>query len=178
MSDLPPSDVMQRLDRLEAESDIRRLIARYFRICDDLCPHTDLDALGSLFAHDAKWEGKGRYRNAFGGHEGRAAIVEMLASYCTPEPHFVMNAHFLSSEDIQVDGDRAVGKWLKLQCSTYRDDTSDLRSGALEIDFGRTAGKWEITHFRTTNIFSRQMDRWNDEETIFVPRSNLEGAPK
>lgn len=176
MSDPSVPDLLERLNRLEAEADIRRLISRYFKICDDLGPQTDSDELGRLFSEDATWEGKGRYKQAFGGHRGRKAIVDMLASYCAPKPHFSMNAHYLASESITVDGDTANGKWMMLQCSTYHDDSSDLRSAALDIDFAKSGADWEIAHFRTTNIFSRQINGWNDDAEISVPKANAEGA--
>ncbi|MEP3050980.1 MAG: nuclear transport factor 2 family protein [Erythrobacter sp.] len=174
MADL--SDILTRLDRLESEAEIRRLVATYFRICDDLGPHTDLAALGAVFAKDAKWQGKGRYKGAFGGFEGRDAIVKMIGSYCAPEAHFKMTGHFFSAEDIAVNGETATGKWMMLQCSTYKDDTSDLRSAALDMEFLRTAGKWEISLFKTTNIFSRTVDRWSDSEAINVPAKAKDGA--
>lgn len=163
------SDLRARLDRLEAEAEIRRVTARYFRICDDLGPHTDMDELGGLFAADAVWLGKGRYEGAFGGYRGRAAIVAMLDSYCRPEPHFAMTAHFFSAEDIAVEGTRATGRWMMLQCSTYRDGSSDLRSAALTIGFTVEEGRWRISDFQTRNLFSRRVDHWSDVAAIPVP---------
>jgi hypothetical protein len=162
-------DVLTRLDRLEAESDVRRTTARYFQICDDLNAQTPFDELGELFTSDALWEGRGRYREAFGAYRGRQAIVDMIRSYCVPQPHFAMTAHFFSAEHIAVDGDTAWGKWLMLQTSTYADDSSDLRSAALELRFSREGGIWRIAHFFTRNIFSRRIDGWNDGLKIPVP---------
>lgn len=175
MSEALPEALLRRLDALESESAIRRVMARYFQICDDLSPATPLDELGDLFTTEAKWEGKGRYAKAFGGYQGRDAIVEMIGSYCSPEPHFKMTGHFFSAEHVLVNGDTATGKWMMLQCSTYKDDTSDLRSAALDIGFTQTDGTWQISHFRTTNVFSRQIDRWTDSETILVPQDSTEG---
>ncbi len=164
------SVLIARLETLEAESAVRRVLARYFQYCDDLGPHTPLDAVGDLFTMDARWEGKGRYETAFGRYAGRAAIVEMIGSYCTP-PHFAMTAHFTSSEAITVDGAQAHGEWTMLQCSTYADGRSDLRSAALSVGFEREGKTWRIAHFRTTNLFSRHVDHWSDTEIIPVPDS-------
>lgn len=160
--------LIARLEELEAEGAVRRVLARYFQYCDDLGPQTPLADIGDLFTPAAIWEGKGRYEAAFGRYVGRAAIVEMIASYCTP-PHFAMTAHFTSSESITVNGTQAHGEWMMLQCSTYSDGRSDLRSAALRVDFGREGAAWRIAHFRTTNLFSRHVDHWSDAKIIPVP---------
>ncbi len=164
------ANVLERLDRLESESAIRRLVARYFDLCEHLDPDTPLDELGALFTEDATWIGTGaRYGAAFGGHTGRAAIVAMLAKYTGPPPHFALNAHFLASERIVVDGDRATGRWMMLQTSTYTAGTSDLRAAALHLAFARLAEGWQIARFETEHLFSRQVDGWNDQAPIAVP---------
>ena len=169
------SAILERLERLEAESEIRRLVARYFRICDDLGPDTPFEELGELFTSDALWEGRGRYAKAFGRYEGREAIVAMIRAYCLPEPHFTMTGHFFGAEDIVVTGEIAHGKWMMLQTSDYADGRSDFRAAALSMRFGVTGGQWRISHFLTQNIFSRQAERWNDEASIPVPEG-AEGA--
>lgn len=173
MSDIA---LLKRLEALEAESAIRRLVARYFQICDHLGPDTPLADLGDLFTEDARWEGKGRYREAFGGYDGREAIVAMIASYCAPVPHFTMTGHFFSAEHVIAECKRGHGEWMMLQCSTYHDGTSDLRSACLKIDFRREGGIWRISRFSSENIFSRRVERWSDAETIPVPISASAGA--
>ncbi len=160
--------LIARLEVLEAESAVRRVLTRYFQYCDNLGPHTPLDALGDLFTRDALWEGKGRYEQAFGRYVGRAAIVEMISRYCTP-PHFAMTAHFTSSELITIHDQVAQGEWMMLQCSTYCDGRSDLRSAALSVGFEQQDTAWRIAHFRTTNLFSRHIDHWSDAKIIPVP---------
>jgi hypothetical protein len=163
--------ILARLDTLESESACRRVLARYFQICDRLGPDTPLDELGALFTHDARWQGKGRYREAFGGYAGREAIVAMIASYCAPVPHFAMTAHFFSAETIRVTGETALGDWMMLQCSTYADGRSDLRSAALTVGFAREDGAWRIADFQSLNLFSRRVDHWTDVAPIPVPTS-------
>lgn len=167
-----------RLEVLEAESAIRRLVARYFQICDRLGPDTPFDELGALFTCNARWEGKGRYQDAFGTYDGREAIVEMIAGYCLPDPHFAMTAHFFSAENVRVCGDAATGNWMMLQTSTYRDGRADLRSACLSIQFDVEDGVWRIARFRTENIFSRRVDHWSDAEAIPVPECNSAGVQK
>lgn len=168
--------ILERIGQLEAQNAIRSVVARYFRICDDLGPHTPFDQLGELFTQDARWEGKGRYEEAFGAYAGRPAIVEMIRSYCLPQSHFAMTAHFFSAEDITVEAGRAIGRWMMLQTSTYADGRSDLRSARLTMHFEQHEGAWRIALFRTENIFSRHVDHWSDARVIPVPDIKLSGA--
>ncbi|WP_206243609.1 nuclear transport factor 2 family protein [Novosphingobium terrae] len=162
-----------RLARLEMVEAARRVTMRYFQLCDTLGPETPFDELAGLFARDAIWEGRGRYREAFGRHEGRKAIAGMLASYAQP-PHFRLNAHYLSSEDFDVGDGGVTGRWMMLQVSTYRDGRSDLRSAALTLEFVQEDGALRILRFITQNIFSRDVGPWNDEAPISVPQPTKE----
>ncbi len=164
------ADLLRRLDRLESVNAIRRLVMTYFELCDRLDASTSLASIGDLFTADASWSGRGsRYGAAFGSHEGRDAIVAMLARYATHPPHFALNAHFLGSEHIVVDGNRGHGRWMMLQTSSYTAGGSDLRAANLEIGFERLAEGWRISRFETENIFSRQVGAWNDQMPIAVP---------
>ncbi len=164
----------RRIALLEAEGAVRRVAAAYFGLCDTLGLDTPMDRLAALFTRDAVWEGEGRYRDALGRYEGRAAIVAMLGRYADP-PHFILNGHYLSSEAIEVcDEASATGRWMMLQLSSYRDGRSDLRSAALRIEFAHEGGAWRIARFATRHLFSRDVGPWNDEAAISVPASAAE----
>jgi len=159
-----------RLDRLEAESAIRTVMADYMRLCDRLDATTPMEELGSLFAPDAVWGGRGaRYGAAFGIHRGRDAILAMLNAYRHPNPHFALNAHFLTSESIAVDGEGATGSWVMLQTATYATGASDLRAARLHVAFVRQGEQWRIHRFEPENLFSRPVDRWDDPTPVPVP---------
>lgn len=161
-----------RIAALEAESAIRKVIARYFALCETLGPDCDLAGLGNLFAPEAVWRGKGaRYNTAFGEQIGRDAIVAMIGAHCDP-PHFAINAHFLSNEAIQVEDQTARGTWMLLQTSTYRDGSSDLRTARIMAEFGRSAGSWRMVLFETENIFARPVSHWDSSMLVPVPQQN------
>lgn len=165
-----PRALRVRLEALEAEHEIRRVMMHYMALCDRLDAATPMDTLGELFAVDAIWTGKGaRYASAFGEHQGRAAIVAMLDRYRGPTPHFTMNAHFLGSETIAVEGERGAGSWMMLQTSTYADGRCDLRAARLEVLFVIEQGRWRISRFETENVFSRSVSRWDEPAAIPVP---------
>lgn len=170
-------ELIARLARLEAEGNIRRVMMRYMELCDHMDGETSMDDLGALFAVDAVWAGKGRrYGAAFGWHSGRSAITAMLGTYRGPPPHFAMNAHFLSSETIDVAADcrSGTGTWMMLQTSTYADGRSDLRSARLSVAFVVEDALWRIARFETENLFSRPVDRWDDPAPVPVPQTRGE----
>jgi amidase len=149
-----------RLEKVEADRAVRNVLARYMKLCDQPCHDTGFPQLGDLFTEDAIWEGVGAlYSQTFGRQEGRADIVAFLHKYLAPySTHFKMNAHFLTADAVTVDGDRARGEWVMLQASIYEDDTSELVSARLTVDFRKVGGAWLMSHFRTQRLFNAP---WN-----------------
>jgi len=147
-------DTARRLARLEAESAVRRVMARYMRLCDQPDDGFPIAELGALFTRDAVWEGGGaRYGSAFGRHEGRDAIMAFIDSFRRP-PHFNLNTHFLTSESIEADEATATGSWIMLQLSTYADGNASMLGAAIRAEFAIEDGAWRIARFRTENLFT------------------------
>ncbi|OTG86148.1 polyketide cyclase [Acinetobacter sp. ANC 4558] len=163
--------IFQRLNKLEAESAIRNCINRYMEICDALNADTNLDELMALFDPDSIWEGIGeKYAKSFGCYTSWQAIYDMFKTYTQKESHFVMNAHFVNSEQIYVNGEEAQASWLMLQSSTFRDGNSHLNAAKLSVTFKQQQdGCWKIKHFQTENIFSRPISHWNSTAILPVP---------
>ncbi len=166
--------ILQRLQQLEAVNAVRNVLNRYMQICDVLNADTDLNELMALFDEQAIWEGIGkRYQASFGRYEGRAAIEAMFAGYMQQESHFVMNAHFVNSEQIEVQAGTAIGRWLMLQTSSFRDGRAHLNAARLTIRFRQQAdGYWAMQHFQTENIFSRPVSHWESEAILPVPQAD------
>lgn len=167
-----PAPVLARLEALEAEKAVRACMTRYMALCDDLDEGFDLDPLMDLFTEDAVWEGTGRYAATFGRQEGRDAVRGMFAKYTVPPAHFRLNVHFLTSEDIVVDGGAALGRWVLLQTSTFASGASQLSSARLTVRFVRCAdGAWRMAHFQTRRLFSRPVSApWDAAADLPVPQ--------
>lgn len=91
--------------------------------------------------------------------------------------HFVMNAHFVNSEQIQIysnqDGEEALGTWMMLQCSTFQSKASHLNAAKLRVTFKKQSdGGWKIKHFQTENIFSRPVTHWHSTDELPVPKTD------
>lgn len=156
MSSLSMAELNRRLEALEGESQVRRLMARYMDLCD--VPHAPvaMSELAELFSEDAVWEGIGSSTaQTFGHHQGREAIAAFVFGYLPPSPHFTLNLHFLTSESIRVDGRTARGQWIMQQLSTYAEGHTELFGTRLDIDFREIDGRWQISHFRTQRLSQR-----------------------
>ncbi|WP_312932897.1 nuclear transport factor 2 family protein [Pseudomonas sp.] len=169
MSEL--AELRARVQAFEDQQAIRVCINRYMALCDALDADSPLDELAGLFTADARWEGKGaRYAASFGGYVGRDAIRAMFATYMRTPAHFALNVHFLTSEVIDVvSAERAQGRWLMLQTSTFADGGSHLNAARLDITFAQQDGRWRMAHFQTENLFSRPTSAWNDQAPLPVP---------
>jgi ketosteroid isomerase-like protein len=133
----------QRVQRMEDESAIRRLLIEYGAFLDA----KDYHAYAALFAPDGVWQG------GFGSFTGPAAIEAMLtANLGAPEAGFVnkSNFHMLTNPLIALDGDRAhvESKYLFWTASADNRPTP-LLAGRYVDEFVRVNGQWKIAR-RTT----------------------------
>jgi hypothetical protein len=154
--------LVRRIEVLEAEADIRRIQARYMFLCDTPCPESGVESdkqrieltLG-LYADDAVWEGVGEYYdNQFGRAVGKEELRAHFNRFCPEDqdPKLVLNAHWLTSEQIHVHGDEADGQWIHFQPWLFEDGKSLIRGSRLNNAFRKIDGKWSITRTRTGNV--------------------------
>ncbi|WP_284990552.1 nuclear transport factor 2 family protein [Arthrobacter sp. efr-133-TYG-120] len=163
MSDTTLAALVRRLEVLEAEAEIRRLQARYMFLCDTPCPEPGvendeqrIDRILDLYTDEAVWEGVGEYYdNQFGRAVGKYAIRAHFDRFWGEkhDPSLVLNAHYLTSEQIRVAGDEAEGQWIHLQPWLFSDGRALLRSSRLSNSFRNIGGSWKITRTRTENVF-------------------------
>lgn len=153
----------RRVEILEAEAEIRRLQARYMWLCDTPIPEYGvgddgerIDLILELYTEDAVWEGVGEYYDQqFGKAEGKDAIRRHFEGFWDgkQDPALVLNAHYLTSEQLHVDGAEATGQWIHMQPWLFSDGAGLLRSSRLNNAFRRTPEGWRITRTRTENVF-------------------------
>lgn len=157
------ADLASRVEILEAEAEIRRIQARYMFLCDTPCPEFGvrddehrIELIMELYTHDAVWEGVGEYYdNQFGRAEGTDAIRAHFRNFWgqKQDPELLLNAHYLTSEQIQVSGGEATGQWIHMQPWLFSDGRSLLRSSRLNNAFRKEDHGWKITRTRTENVF-------------------------
>lgn len=94
-------DLARRVARLEAREAIRELVASYCRVIDD----RDIDGIGALFTHDARF----RSRDGVMDATGRDAIIEQFHgrfAVLGPSNHFTHDhiIHFDGTDGLQARG--------------------------------------------------------------------------
>lgn len=155
-----------RLARLEAEAEVRRVQARYMFLCDTPNPEFGstsdadrIDRIMELFAPEAVWEGVGEYYDTqFGRAVGRDAVRRHFEGFWggKTDPALIMNCHYLTSEQIRVSDDAmtAEGNWVHMQPWLFSDGKALLRSSRLFNLFRKCEdGVWRFTRNRTENVF-------------------------
>jgi SnoaL-like domain len=136
--------LLQRLDVLESEGEIRRLMAEYLEARDFATGSGT--RIARLFSADGIWEGVGRLAAVLGNHQGREAIERRFSA---PLPFSV---HFLTNESITIYGDTAEGTWRYLQSTVYQGQAVWI-AGHYHNDFVRIEGQWKFQHVCIDAIF-------------------------
>lgn len=142
----PLTELSKRLDALESESQIRKLQAAYMQACDFHIGY----AIGELFSPDGVWEGAGRFASGFGATKGRQAVAEQFEA---DKHRLPFAAHYLTNEQIWVDGDTARAKFMFLEPAVHDRLGAILIAGRYDNDYVRIGGKWHIRHLRCQDIF-------------------------
>jgi len=148
-----------RLEALEGVEAIRALKARYGELVDSrfdeggLLPRARVapiaDAIARLFTEDAVWDGA-----ALGISRGRDEIRErFLASTLT------FSWHFFVKPQIEVDGDRATGRWDILSPCTMPGDRPFWMVGVEDDRYRREDGVWKHESMKLRVVFMSPHDR-------------------
>lgn len=162
-----------RLQLLEAGESIRWIISRYMELCDVPQPDFDLAELGSLFTHDATWQGIGpEYDQKFGRYTGRAAIVEMLGSHLLPGGPFTANAHVLGEGRINIAFPTATGSWIMQQLSQYADGRQEVVAARITVEFELGGAMALIKAFRTQRLVALDPANLATPMLATTPRSH------
>ncbi len=159
------NDLERRIRRLEDIEAIRALKAKYSMHADEkytddhqLRPEKEREAIAgdqaSVFTEDAIWDGG----QQFGVLHGKQAIHTSLKSIGWK---FAM--HYFLNPVIEVDGDRATGRWMLWEVATVAaTDTAVFLAAVTEDEYVRTPDGWRISKVRLRMKFITPFDRpWN-----------------
>lgn len=133
------SNLEARIIKLEAQSDIRKLKARYLNACDA----KDMAAIRACFTEDAEiiFPPLGRF-----DLNGLLDIFEQMAVN-TP----IIDTHHGHNGEIEIDGDNASGRW-NLGFATYDPRSHKFRmlTGFYDDRYRKTDQGWKICYTKST----------------------------
>lgn len=133
------SDLKARIAKLEAESDIRKLKARYLNACDA----KNVDAIRACFTEDAVIEFPPL------GSFGLDGLIDIFTQMAATTP--ITDVHHGHNGEIEVNGDTATGKW-NLGFATYdpREKTFRMLASFYDDEYRKTDDGWRISFTRST----------------------------
>ncbi|HEX3981274.1 MAG TPA: nuclear transport factor 2 family protein [Acidimicrobiales bacterium] len=148
------SGLRRRVDAAEAVLELQALKAHYGELVDQRFSRGRVvapeqlrhiaDEIAELFAEDGVWDGG----PGLGRHVGRAAIADQLR-----RPTLTFSMHLFVKPSLEVDGDRARGRW-DLLCPCVRPDGSSWWMGGVENDeYVRINGTWLHQSMTMTTVF-------------------------
>ena len=143
--ELTDKQIAARLQRLEDIESVKQLKARYCAFCDD---NYNPQGIASLFTDDGVWDG-----GDLGTAEGHAAIIKFFER--APSA-FSFAIHNVMNPIIEIDGDRASGRWYLLQPlirkSRNGEDAMWL-AGRYEDEYVRIGGEWKFKRLKFITRF-------------------------
>ena len=149
------STLEERVIRLEAIEEIKRMKAHYARCADAKYtedhrrrPQEEIDRIAreqtSVFTEDAIWD-----NGLFGRFEGRSALWEFLRA--TP---WRFSVHMYMNPLIEVHGDTATGSWVIWEVATLDESNRAVfLSATLDDEYVRLDGRWYTSKVAMTNRF-------------------------
>lgn len=127
-------DLETRVDRLESELEMRRLIYEYCHGVDK----RDLERFLDIWHDDAVWEIGPPFGNFYGKDAIRGALVDLIW------PAWRETHHWTTNFVVDIDGDRAHGV-CDVDCNGANpEDVALLVSATYTDDFERRDGEWRI----------------------------------
>jgi ketosteroid isomerase-like protein len=128
----------QRITRVEDLEAVKQLKARYCEICDD---DHDPKRITTLFTEDAIWEGP-----AIGRAQGHAEIRALFEGF---QQQIRFSQHMVMNPVIEIDGDRARGRWYFLGMFTfYEGNQAKWLTARYHEDYVKSSGEWKISRLQ------------------------------
>ncbi len=148
------TDLQRKVDTCESVLQLQDLKARYGqlvdqrfaagRVVDDASLERIAHDTASLFTVDGTWDGG----PSLGIATGRVAIASRLRN-----PTLSFSRHLFVKPQIEVDGDRARGRWDLLCPCRLRDGSPYLMCGYEDDHYERVEGRWLHRSMKLTTLF-------------------------
>lgn len=173
-------DLRGRLQRLEDESVIRRLMADMMQKADDRGFPRYGERMVEYYTDDGQWTSGSGFANVGMAERGRAALTKKFMA----GTRICESSHLLGTESIDVQGDAASGSWLCFEPATLK-GAEDRREavwimGRYACEFRRTDGGWKVRTVRYDGIFCTPYAKgWTAERFVSIhPEAGSASAAK
>ncbi|MFP6656288.1 MAG: nuclear transport factor 2 family protein [Myxococcota bacterium] len=128
----------QRMTRMEDLEAVKQLKALYCEICDD---DHDPNRITSIFTEDGIWDGSG-----MGKAQGHAEIRGLFEGF---QKQVRFSQHMVMNPVIEIDGDRAHGRWYFLGMFTfYEGNQAKWLTARYHEEYLKSGGEWKISSLR------------------------------
>jgi ketosteroid isomerase-like protein len=155
------SDIAAKVQWLADIEEIKQLKARYAAACDD---DYDADAIAELFTEDAVWDG---------GMLGLVETRQGIRDFFSESSDIVGFAvHSVSNPLIEIEGDRARGRWYLHQPMTMKGtDSCFWLCAQYRDEYVRTAAGWRFQHVKVIiRAFSPYETGFGKQLMVELPR--------
>jgi hypothetical protein len=161
-------DLQARVQTLEDESAIRRLMADMLKKADDRDYPRYGERMVEYYTDDGMWASGSGFADVGMAERGRKALTEKFAA----GTRIRESSHLLGSESIEVRGDEADGTWLCFEPATLEAEGDGRQAvwimGRYICEFRREDAGWKVRTVRFEGIFCTPYDQgWTNER--FAP---------
>jgi gamma-hexachlorocyclohexane dehydrochlorinase len=132
---MPDDDLIARIERLETERELARLVSNYCHGID----RRDIDLFLSIWSEDAVYQ----TNTPFGDYTGKTDIERGVRE--TMWKAFSATHHWTVNLVTEIDGDTATGLSNLTQQGVLADGNALICAATYHDSFGRFDGKWLIT---------------------------------
>ena len=149
-------DLAQRIARLEAIEEIKKLKSRYAQACDD---NYNPETMRTIFSKDAVWNGG----DAFGRFEGLDAICQFFAEVSS---QITWALHYMIAPEIEVADDAKSGTgtwyiWMPYTAATDDGPQAAWVAGLYTDEYRLEPDGWRISNLDVDlQIMSPYEDGW------------------
>lgn len=162
-------ELSARIQVLEDESAIRRLMADMMQKADDRANPRWGEQMASFYTDDGQWTSGSGFADVGMSERGRAALVKKF----TAGTRIAESSHLLGTESIDVRGAEANGTWLCFEPVTLN-GPGDIKEavwimGRYICEFRRVEGSWKVRTVRYDGIFCTPYEKgWTNERFMSI----------
>jgi len=169
-------ELAARIQALEDESSIRRLMSDIMQRADDRDNPRWPERMLEVYTDDGQWRSGSGFADVGMAERGHAALLKKFSA----GTRICASSHLLGTESLTVDGDTANGTWLCFEPATLNAPGGKKEAvwimGRYTCEFKRTGGNWKVRTLQFDGIFCTPYEKGWAEERFMSIRSLADQA--